>query len=259
MLTAFRRLGYGDHPVVVEGVEALAQHLLDHGGMDCYPMYNSLLSHCYMVLPKLLLCFGEVPSEGRSPAVRAAIDWIVQELGDHEVYIYAAGNNKAWQAVRKQLPRKRADLPEGETRQSWTAKAKARFLAEHGVGELLPKPVWTRFGFPLNYNSDILEAMVALATVGTPMTDALEKPLQVIRDKRTADGVWILEKSLNGQMWVDVEVKGQPSNKHRPFLHELWAPAQPDSPILCDSATLRSRFSGERPRNTQYAPHLDSG
>jgi hypothetical protein len=23
--------------------------------------------------------------------------------------------------------------------------------------------------------------------------------------------VWRLEKSLNGQMWVDVEVKGQPS------------------------------------------------
>jgi hypothetical protein len=153
-----------------------------------------------------LICFGEVPPEQRSPAVWTAIDWIVQELEDHDVYTCAAGNNKAWQAVRKQLPTKRADLPEGETRQSWTAKAKARFLAEYGVGELLPKQIWTRFGFPLNHNSDILEAMVALATVDAPMTDALEKPLQVIHDKRTADGVWILAKSLNGQMWVDVEV-----------------------------------------------------
>jgi hypothetical protein len=106
---------------------------------------------------------------------------------------------------------RRSYLPEGETRQSWTAVAKARFLAEHGVGELLPKPSWTRFGFPLNYNSDILEAMVALATAGVPMSEGLEKPLQVIRDKRTADGTWRLEKSLNGQMLVDVEVKGQPS------------------------------------------------
>jgi hypothetical protein len=63
----------------------------------------------------------------------------------------------------------------------------------------------------VNYNSDILEAMVALATVGTPMSDSLVRPLQVIRDKRTADGLWCLEKSLNGQMWVDVEVKSQPS------------------------------------------------
>ena len=211
MLTAFRRLGYGDHPVVVEGTETLARCVLDDGGIACYPMNNSLLSRCYMTLPKVLLCFGEVPPEQRSPAVHAAIDWIVQELKDHQVYIYLPGNRKAWQAVRKQLPRRRADLPEGETRKTWTAKAKARFLAEHSMGELQPKPNWTRFGFPLNYNSDILEAMVALDTVGAPMSQALERPLQVIRDKRADDGVWRLEKSLNGQMWVDVEVKGQPS------------------------------------------------
>ena len=41
MLTAFRRLGYGDHPVVVEGTEALAQRLLDDGGVACRPMNNS--------------------------------------------------------------------------------------------------------------------------------------------------------------------------------------------------------------------------
>ena len=61
-------------------------------------------------------------------------------------------------------------------------------MAEHGVGEREPKSSWTRFGFPLNYNSDALEAMVALATVGTPMTEALAKPLQLIRDKHTVDG-----------------------------------------------------------------------
>jgi hypothetical protein len=210
MLAAFRRLGYGDHPVVVEETEALARRLLDDGGIACSSMNTSLLSHCYMALPKLLLCFGEVPPEQRSPTVQEAIAWIAQELVDHQVYIYVPGNRKAWQAARTQA-RKQTDLPEGETRKTWLAKAKARFLAEHGVGEREPKPGWTRFGFPLNYNSDILEAMVALATVGVPMSEDLEKPLQVIRDKRTADGVWRLEKSLNGKMMVDVEVKGQPS------------------------------------------------
>jgi hypothetical protein len=53
--------------------------------------------------------------------------------------------------------------------------------------------------------------MVALATVGVPMSEALQVPLQLVRNKRTAGGVWRLEKSLNGKMWVDVEVKGQPS------------------------------------------------
>jgi hypothetical protein len=215
MLTAFRRLGYGKHPIVVEETEALAQRLLDDGGIACTAANNSLLTHCYMALPKLLLCFGEILPEQRSPAVQAAIDWIVPELLAQQVYIYVPGNSAAWHAVRKQLPRKRADLPEGETRQTWTARAKARFLDEHGLGEREAKSSWTRFGFPLNYNSDALEAMVALATAGVPMSastrESLEKPLQLIGDKRTADGVWIIEKSLNGQMWVDVEVKGQPS------------------------------------------------
>ena len=84
-------------------------------------------------------------------------------------------------------------------------------MAEHGLGERQPKRGWTRFGFPLNYNSDVLEAMVALATVGVPMSAALEQPLQLIRDKRTADGVWLLETTFNGKMWADVEAKGQPS------------------------------------------------
>jgi hypothetical protein len=206
MLTAFQRLGYGHHP----GTEVLAQRLLADGGITCPGMNTSLMSRCYMLLPKLLLCFGEKPPEKRSPAIREAIDWIVQELVDHQVFIYLPGNRKAWNAVRPRSRRK-ADAPAGETPDSWRDKVQARFLAEHGVGELEPKTIWTRFGFPLNYNSDILEAMTALALVGAPMSEGLARPLQVIMDKRTADGVWLMDKSLNGQMWADVETKGQPS------------------------------------------------
>jgi hypothetical protein len=209
-LTAFRRLGYGPHPAVIEGTEALAQRVLDDGGLTCMGMNNSLMPGCYMALPKLLLCFGEVPPEERSPAIQQAIDWIVKELVDHQVYVYLPGNEKAWDKVRPRS-HKRADYVEGWTPDTWRDKEKARFLEERGIGELQPKELWTRFGFPLNYNSDILEAMVALATVGTPMSGRLERPLQVIRDKRNNDGVWRMEKSLNGQMWADVEAKGRPS------------------------------------------------
>jgi len=210
ILAAFRRLGYGDHPVVVEETEALAQRLLDDGGIDCTAMNPSLLARCYMALPKLLLCFAEVPAEERSPAIQGAIDWIVQELVDHQVYVYVPGNRKAWQERRVEA-RKDPDRPEGVKVAAWVAGAQARFLAEHGLGGRVPKTGWTRFGFPLNYNSDILEAMFALATAGAPMSEALEDPLQVIRDKQTDGGVWRMEKSLNGQMWADVEVVGEPS------------------------------------------------
>jgi hypothetical protein len=210
MLAAFRRLGYGDHPVVVEETEALAQRLLDDGGIDCPEMNTSLLSRCYMALPKLLLCFGEVPSEERSPAIQGAIDWIMQELLDHQVYVYVPGNRKAWQEQRV-AARKSPDRPDGVKVADWVASAQARFLAEHGLGGRVPKSSWTRFGFPLSYNSDILEAMLALAIADAPMSEALRRPLQVVHDKQTAGGVWLMQKSLNGRMWADVEVKGEPS------------------------------------------------
>jgi hypothetical protein len=231
LLTAFQRLGYGAHPVVLEETEALAERILADQGIACEAMGYSLLSRCYMALPKLLLCFAEVPVEERSPTVQGAIDWIVQELLAHQVYVYAPGNRKAWQEVLAHAP-KRADLPQGETVKGWIAAQRARFLAERGVGEREPKPGWTQFGFPLNYNSDILEAMVALAAVGVPMSGDLEKPLQVVRDKRTVGGVWEMVKSLNGKMWVDVEVKGQPSK---------WI-------TLFASIVLDHFCSGEEPR-----------
>lgn len=210
MLRALRRLGYGDHPSVVAETETLAERLLTDGGVDCPSMNTSLMPRCYMTLPKYLLCFGEIPPEQRSTTVREAIAWITQELIEHHVYIYLPGNHKAWDEVRPRSRRK-SDYPEGETPESWRAKMQAQFIADHGLGELQPKRIWTRFGFPLNYNSDILEAMLALALVEAPMDERLEKALQVIRDKRTDDGRWVMEKSLNGQMWADVEIKQKPS------------------------------------------------
>jgi hypothetical protein len=210
ILTAFRRLGYADHPTIIERTEALARRFLDNEGIVCPGMNNNLLPRCYVALPKLLICFGEVPPPNRTPAMQEAISRIAQRLLENDVYIYRPGNRKAWDAVRPRS-RKHADYPDGETPESFRDKAKARFLAENGMGELEPNTTWTRFGFPLNYSSDILEAMYALTIVDTPMSPFLEKPLQVILDKRGADGRWRLEKSLNGQMWVDVEVKGQPS------------------------------------------------
>jgi hypothetical protein len=210
MLTAFRRLGYGDHPHVVEGTQALARRLIEDGGIPCGGMNYSLMPRCYMTLPKYLFCFGEVPPDQLTPSIQAAIDWIVRELVSHQVYVYMPGTRKAWQEVRNQAPQ-RGDLPPGTLVKDWIAERRAQFVTEHGLGELEPKRYWTRFGFPLNYNSDILEAMLALATVGTPMCSELKKPLRVIRDKRTADGVWRLDRSYNGQMWVDVETKGEPS------------------------------------------------
>jgi hypothetical protein len=210
MLAAFRRLGYGDHSRVIEETETLAERLLADQGLVCGGMTYSLLSRCYMALPNLLFCFAEVPEEERSLVVSSAIEWLVEAIVEREVYCYVPGNRNAWKKVLAQAPKK-GDLEPGETVKDWIAQHKADFLEEHGLGDLDPKSSWIQFGFPLNYNSDILEAMLALAAAGVSVSESLEKPLQVIRDKRTADGVWLLERTLNGKMWADVEVKKKPS------------------------------------------------
>ena len=210
MLTAFRRLGYGDHPHVVEGTQTLARCLLDAGGIPCAGMQYDLMTHCYMTLPKYLFCFSEVPSEQKTPVIQKAIDWIVNELVSHHVYIYLPANRKAWLEIRDQAPKRRELVP-GETVKGWVAEKREQFMQERGFGGHIPKSYWTRFGFPLNYNSDIVEAMLALASVDTPISVELEKPLQIIRKKRTSSGVWLLDRTFNGKMWVDVETKGKPS------------------------------------------------
>ncbi len=210
ILAALTRLGYGEHPRVLEEREALARRVNAEGGIKCPVMDYSLLPRCYMAQPKLLLCFTQAPPKKRSAAVRAAIERLAGNLFEHQVFCYLPANRKAWQAVIARQP-KAAGLPPGQTVKQWIAEQREVFVAEHGRGPGQPKAGWLKFGFPLHYNSDVLEAMYALALAGTPYTPQLAAPLQAIRDKQTAQGRWLLENSLNGKMLADVESKGQPS------------------------------------------------
>jgi hypothetical protein len=118
LLAALMRLGYSDHPVVIEETESLANRVLADGGIRCSVMDYSLMSRCYMALPKLLLCFGEVPEWKRSPAVIGAMKLISETLLANEIHIYVPGNRKEWQRILEQQP-KRVDLPKGQTAKDW--------------------------------------------------------------------------------------------------------------------------------------------
>ncbi|MGC9970971.1 MAG: hypothetical protein ABSE56_10305 [Bryobacteraceae bacterium] len=210
ILAALTRLGCGSHPVVRQEREALARRVVKGGGIDCSAMAYSLLPGCYMAQPKLLLCFSQVPPKDRTPAMKSAIKLLAGRMLEHEVFVYVPGNQKEWLKILERNPG-RGGLPAGQTVKQWVSDRRDQFLAERGSGAPKPKPGWLKFGFPLHYNSDILEAMYALAELGTPMSAALEKPLRVIEEKMTPEGKWVMESSLNGKMWVDVEAKGKPS------------------------------------------------
>jgi hypothetical protein len=210
ILCAAMRLGFADHPIVPDEVEALAQRVVRDSGVACSAMGYSLLTHCYMCIPKLIFCFAEIPEGERSKSVRLAIEILAETLIENQVHIYVSAHRKVWQGILAEAPKK-DDLPKGQTVKAWIAEHKRRFLEENGYGALEPKEGWLKFGFPLNYNSDVLEALFALAQIGTPMSSSLAEPLRIVQGKRTDQGTWKLENSLNGKMWANVEEKGKPS------------------------------------------------
>jgi hypothetical protein len=70
---------------------------------------------------------------------------------------------------------------------------------------------WYKFGYPLSYTSDILEALEVLAALGHARDPRLANTIEFMLSKQDGQGRWKLEHTLNGKMWVDIEQRGKPS------------------------------------------------
>jgi hypothetical protein len=84
-----------------------------------------------------------------------------------------------------------------------------RYL-KNADGSRKDKAGWKRFGFPLFYQSDALEVLDTLTRLGVKdgrMLDAVD----LVKGAKMPDGRWRLKHTFNGKMWVDIEVKGEPS------------------------------------------------
>jgi hypothetical protein len=83
------------------------------------------------------------------------------------------------------------------------------YKKSHNLAEI-SRPGWLNFGFPLMYQTDILELLGIFAGLGQ-WDDRLQDALGVVTGKRQANGQWNLENSFNGKMQVRIEQKGKPS------------------------------------------------
>jgi len=86
-------------------------------------------------------------------------------------------------------------------------------LYQYGKGK--PSQRWFEFGFPLRFDSDILEVLELLAPYVSPEQEQIQVGLALVMDKQTADGRWLCEKYPKGGGWMKqfiefVEI-GQPS------------------------------------------------
>lgn len=92
----------------------------------------------------------------------------------------------------------------------------AEFILKHHVHKRshaltqVSKPGWLRFGFPLMYQTDVLEILGLLTRLGF-RDERMQEAVDVVVARQDASGRWALASTFNGQFQVDVEEKGKPS------------------------------------------------
>ena len=74
-----------------------------------------------------------------------------------------------------------------------------------------PSGNWWKFGFPVFYVSDLLQVVEALVALGYGHDPRLSNALQLIRAKQDAHGRWTMEYDYTGKTWADFGPKKQPN------------------------------------------------
>ncbi len=224
----------GNHPQVARACEFILENSQDHGsgGFSAYKSEKTGGGLPGYVIPCLtgnmvwsLIRLGYLNDE----RVQKGIGWInqYQRFDDgnteppkgwpYDKYQMCFGKHTCHMGAVKAL-KALADIPEGsrsaETNRTIHAGSEY-FLAHHIYKkshdyQLVSKPGWLRLGFPLMYQSDILEVLLILSKLNyrdDRMTDAIN----LVASKQDDQGRWTLENSFNGKFIANIEKKGKPS------------------------------------------------
>ncbi len=220
----------GANRQVRQGCEYLLEHAqAAHGGISLFGKTRA--SGAVYCLNGNLIWALIALGYDRDERVARAVEWLAGAITEDDSAGFAhpstwgpnfrcAANDKlpcAWGAVK--VLRALASLP--ATWQSPSVRKAKQMAVEFLLSRDLaradypyPRSVsgeWFKFGFPLSYTSDVLEALDALAAAGCGHDPRLEHAREFVVSQRGADGRWKMRHSLNGKMWADFEVKGQPS------------------------------------------------
>lgn len=126
---------------------------------------------CAWGATKVMLAFGKLPKEKRTPLIEKAVQQGVN-------FIFSVNPAEAlW-------PSAYAPKPSGN---------------------------WWKFGFPVFYITDLLQVAEAMALLGYGQDRRLADTIQLIRDRQDEQGRWSLEFSYEDKTWVDFGAKKQPN------------------------------------------------
>ena len=228
-------LGAGADRQIKDQCEYLLSHSLEtgDGGFSMHEAVKTGGGRITEVIPCLtgnmvwsLIRFGYL----NDPRVQKGIGWLVKfmvyndgteetpQAPPYDKYEMCWGKHTCHMGVVKMLKALGAVTPEKRTDEIKDAiNQAAEFLLIHHIykqsHELgrVSKPGWRKFGFPLMYQTDVLEILDILTGLGVD-DDRMDEALKLVISKQDDAGRWVLENTYNSdRLLIPMGQKGQPS------------------------------------------------
>ncbi len=164
----------------------------------------------------------------QDPRVKGAIEWLTRyQVADDGVestadprylkHVACFGRHTCFMGVVKALKAFSAIPVEHRSQQVNDKIGElSEFMLKHHLYkrshdlEKIAKEGWTRFGFPLMYQTDLLEILEILTDIGID-DDRMHDACEVVKNRQGKDGKWKLQNTFNGKMIVNIERKSEPS------------------------------------------------
>ena len=167
--------GYVDDPRVKALIDFQVDYYdAENHGWPCraFPIDASKVFpvNCYMGAVKVLKGFSRIPRRKLSSEAQNIINRYVEVILDNQIYKYLKN-------------------PDGNRKE---------------------KAGWKRFGFPVFYQSDVLEVLDILTELGVK-DKRMQESVDLVVSNRDSGGRWLLKNTFNGKMLCDIEEKGKDS------------------------------------------------
>jgi hypothetical protein len=85
-----------------------------------------------------------------------------------------------------------------------------RMLRSLSSGEVINRD-WTLFSYPPGYHYDVLRGLEYLRSAGVAPDDRVAGAIELVKQKRTPDGRWLLENPHDDVLDFEMEPAGEPS------------------------------------------------
>jgi hypothetical protein len=160
------------------------------------------------------------------PRVQRGIEWIVryQRFDDGEAWppkiwpyekaTSCFGKHSCHMGVVKAL-KALAEIPADKRSKDveGTIEKGVEYMLKHHIHKRshnlsrVSKPGWLRFGFPLMYQTDVLEILGILTKLGVK-DERIQEAVDLVLSKQDERGRWMLENTFNGRFQTNIEQKG---------------------------------------------------